>query len=579
MFKLQYYTFLLTVLFCVNLSFSQEKEDKIRYKADVGERILKDGERVQKLTHHVVFKQENTTVYCDSSYFYKTTNVMEAFGHIKIVDDSTIITSDFLIYNGDTRIAKLRENVIYQNGEKKLYTNFLDYDLDNKIAHYFNNGRLVDATNTLKSKIGYFYSEEDYALFWKAVFLDAPDFDLEADTLRYNTETKVAYTFGPTTIIKKDSTILHAQQGEFRTEIDQSEFASGQIETKEYYMEGDDLFFDDISKFYKAIGHVILTSKEDSIIIVGDEGFYNKELGISKIYGGRPVMKKPINNDTLYLSADTLVAMESDYDSLKRILAYHDVKLYKKGLTGIADSMAYFKNDSLLMFFNDPVMWNAKSQSEGDTIVLTLKNEKLDKMFVKTNAFMTSEDTLLNYNQIKGRNMISSFIDNKIDHLNVNGNGEMLYYSLEEGDSVLMGMNKIFCSHMRIEFEDNELVRFKVYVNPDANFIPPHELTDEIQRLDGFKWRIAEKPSLFDVAHYLDTTRTIEVPELLKYDSIPPVQINRELNFKEEKTSTSPLKKMDKSSTPAFNRESKPVSTIKKGNVVKDVKKVKNNEQ
>lgn len=577
MFKLQYYTFLLTVLICANHSFSQEKNDKIRYKADIGERILKDGERVQKLTNHVIFTQENTTVYCDSSYYYKTTNVMEAFGHVKIVDDSTIITSDFLIYNGDLRIAKLRENVIYQNGEKRLYTNFLDYDLDNKIAHYFNSGRLVDSTNTLKSQIGYFYSQEDYALFWRNVFLDAPDYDLTTDTLRYNTETKVAYTFGPTKIIKTDSTILNAQQGEFRTEVDQSEFASGRIETKEYYMEGDDLFFDDLSKYYKAIGHVKLTSKEDSIIIIGDEGFYNKEAGISKVYGGRPVMKKPINNDTLYMSADTLVALESDYDSLKRILAYYDVKLFKKGLSGIADSMAYFKKDSLLYFYNDPVMWNAKNQSEGDTIILALKNEKLDKMYIKSNSFMTSEDTLLNYNQIKGRNMISYFIDNKIDHLNVNGNGEMLYYSLEEGDSVLMGMNKIFCSHMRIEFEDDELVRFKVYVNPDANFIPPHELTEAIQRLDGFQWRITEKPLLFDVAHYLDTTKVQPVSKMEMTDSIPTVRLNRELKYLEDQPTSGSSTTPAESEKPRFIRETAPIGPNRNKLAPTDVKKTKNN--
>lgn len=517
----------MTALFVINNSFGQDKKEKIKYKADIGQRIKIDDERVQKLTNNVIFTQENTVVYCDSSYYFKSTNVMEAYGHVKIIDDSTTITSDFLIYNGDLRTTKLRKNVIYQKGEKRLYTEFLDYDLDNEIAHYFNFGKLIDSTNTLTSEIGYFYSQDDYATFWKTVFLDAPNYDLMTDTLRYDTETKIAYTFGPTTIIKKDSTVLNANKGEFRTDTDQSEFENGQIETDEYFMVGDELFFDEIAKYYKAIGHVKLTSKEDSIIIVGDEGYYNKEEGISKVFGGRPLMKKPISNDTLYLAADTLVAVESEFDSLKRILAYHDVKIFKKGLSGIADSMAYYKKDSLLYFYNDPVMWNAKNQSESDTIVLRIKEEKLDQMLMRSNAFLTSEDTLFNYNQIKGRNMISYFVKNKMDHLDVNGNGEMLYYNLEKGDSTLMGMNKIFCSHMRIEFKDNKLSLFKVYVNPEANFIPPHELTDEIQRLKNFQWRIAEKPELFDVAPYLDSTWV--KPILPKIDTnLPPVKIDLE---------------------------------------------------
>lgn len=532
MLKLQYYIFLTITLLAIHQSFSQEKKEKIRYKADIGRRIKINGERVQKLNNNVVFKQENTTVYCDSSFYYKTTNTMEAFGHVKIVEDSTTITSDFLIYNGDLRTAKLRDNVIYQEGEKRLYTEFLDYDLDNEIAHYFNNGKLVDETNTLKSEIGYFYSQLDYALFWKNVHLDAPDYNLETDTLRYGTENKIAYTFGPTTIIKNDGTILNAKAGEFRTEVDQSEFADGQIETDEYFMVGDDLYFDDISKFYKAIGNVKLTSKEDSIIIVGNEGYYDKEAGISKVFGGRALMKKPINNDTLYLAADTLMAIESEFDSLKRILAYYDVKIFKKGLSGIADSMAYFKNDSLLFFYDDPVMWNAKNQSEGDTISLSIKNDDLDRMFINSNAFLTSEDTLRNYNQIKGRSMTNYFVDGKMDHLDVNGNGEMLYYNLEEGDSTLMGMNKIFCSHMRIEFEEEELSLFKVYGNPEANFIPPHELTADIQRLSDFQWRILEKPELLDVAPYFDSLYVKPLPQFnnpIPGDSIPAVKLNKEM--------------------------------------------------
>ena len=547
--KIQYYIFLLIVLVCTIQANAQNSKEKINYKADKLELIKKDGDRVRRLTNNVVFTQETTTVYCDSSFFYKNTNIMEAFGHVRIVDDSTTITSDKLIYNGNLRTAQLRDNVVYNKGENTLYTDFLDYDLDLEIAHYFNKGKLIDDTNTLTSVIGYFYSQQNYALFKKNVFLDAPDYDLMTDTLRYDTETKIAYTFGPTKIIKSDSSILNAQKGEFRTNTDQSEFATGRIETKEYYMEGDDIFFDQINKYYKAIGHVKLTSKEDSIIIVGDEGYYDKIAGLSKVYG-RPVMKKPIDSDTLYLSADTLVAVEHEIDSMKRVLAYHDVKIFKKGLQGISDSMAYFKSDSLLVFYNDPVMWNDKNQSESDTIILILKNEKLDKMYMNSNAFLTSEDTILNYNQIKGRSMTGFFIDNKMDHLNVNGNGEMLYYSLEEGDSLLMGMNKIFCSHMHIDFRDNKLIRFKVYVNPEANFIPPHELTAEIQRLAGFEWRIEEKPSLFDVAHYLDTVAHSDQLDTVK---IKPTALKNEGNSR--KSSTKPIAPSQKPNNKPVGKE------------------------
>ena len=499
---LQYYTFLLFLLWLSPTATAQKKE-RIRYKADELEYGKKDGRNYRKLTDNVVFTQENTTVYCDSSFFYRKENIMEAFGHVRIVDDSTVITSKKLIYEGDNRMAKLRQNVIYNEGERKLYTDFLDYDLDGEIAHYFNSGQLIDSTNTLTSTSGYYFAKDDFAQFYGNVVLVAPDFTLRADTLKYNTITKVAYTYGKTQITTEDGTVLHAKGGEFRTEVEESEFIEGNVETEDFYLEGDQLFFDDKEGYYKAISNVKMTAKDEDIIIIGDEGYYDRQAGISKVYG-RPIMKRILEADTFYLSADTLVAIESDYDSAKRILAYHDIKIFKEGLQGIADSMAYFQHDSIIFFYNDPVMWNNENQITADTINLEVNEDEIKKMNLMSNAFLISEDSIKNYNQIKGREMEAFFENNEIDRIDVNGNGEILYFALEEGDSVLMGMNKIFCARMKIHFEDQALSSFSVYTNPEAQFIPPHELTDDIIRLERFQWRIKERPTLYQVAYYLD---------------------------------------------------------------------------
>lgn len=514
--SLQYYTLLFIILVGTTDAFSQ-KNERIKYRADELEFIRGKEESYRKLTGNVVFTQKNTTVYCDSSFFYSKRNVMEAFGNVRIVEDSTTITSKKLTYEGDDRMAKLREDVVYVRGERRLYTDFLNYDMEAEIANYFNHGKLIDTTNVLTSEIGYYFAKDDFAQFYNDVVLEAPDYTLKTDTLRYNTITKVAYTYGRTEIVSESGTVLHAKGGEFRTVTDQSEFESGEIETDDYILKGDQLFFDDVRKYYKAIGNVKLTAKENDVIIVGEEGFYDKANDISKVYG-RPIMKRVLEADTFYLSADTLVALESQFDSLKRILAYHDVKAYKKGLQGIADSMAYFRSDSLIFFYHDPVMWNEKTQIVADTINLEISENEIKKMNLRTNSFMISEDTIENYNQIKGRKMEAFFEDNEINYIDVDGNGEILYFGLEEGDSVLMGMNKIFCARMKIHFKNQELIRFKVYQNPEAQFIPPHELTEDIQRLKGFAWRINERPKLYDVAPYLNPL----------YDSLSRIEVVRD---------------------------------------------------
>lgn len=490
----------ISFVLCCRDTYAQ-KVDRIKYKAEDLFEFRKNGEKIRRLVGNVVFAQETTTMYCDSSYYYVKDNVMEAFGHVKIIDDSVTITSKKLIYNGQDRTAKLRQNVIYTKADQRLTTDFLDYNMDTEEGQYFNGGQLKDSVNVLTSKTGYYYGLQKYALFYSNVVLVAPDYTLKSDTLRYNIRPKIAITEGKTTIITEDESILHAKGGTFRTRMDQSEFVEGTVETTDYYMEGDELFFDDLKKYYDAKGNVKLTSKEDDVVITGDDGFADKANGISKVFGNA-LMRRFLREDTLYLAADTLVSIESEYDSAKRILAYHNVRIWKRNLQGLADSASYFLQDSLLYFYEDPIFWNLKNQLEGDTIVMEVTEKEIKTMSLLQKAFLATEDTLKNYNQIKGRTMLAHFEQSKIDRIYVNGNGESIYYVLDEDDPnniITLGMNRILCSDMTIRFVDEELDNISFYIKPEARFIPPHELTPGVQKLDGFEWRGDQRPSLEDL--------------------------------------------------------------------------------
>ncbi|MEQ6166686.1 MULTISPECIES: OstA-like protein [unclassified Ekhidna] len=487
------------LLLCWNTQ--AQKKDRIKYKAEDLYEFRKNGEKIRRLIGNVVFAQETTTMYCDSSYYYVNDNVMEAFGHVKIIDDSVTITSRKLIYNGQDRTAKLRQNVIYTKADQRLTTDFLDYNMDTEEGQYFNGGKLKDSVNVLTSKTGYYYGLQKYALFYSDVVLVAPDYTLKSDTLRYNIRPKIAITEGKTTIITEDESILHAKGGTFRTRMDQSEFVEGTVETTDYYMEGDELFFDDLKKYYDASGNVKLTSKEDDVVITGDDGFADKANGISKVYGNA-LMRRFLREDTLYLAADTLVSIESEYDSAKRILAYHNVRIWKQNLQGLADSASYFLQDSLLYFYEDPIFWNLNNQLEGDTIIMEVTEKEIKTMSLLQKAFLATEDTLKNYNQIKGRTMQAYFDRSQIKRIDVNGNGESIYYVLDEDDPnniITLGMNRILCSDMTIRFVDEELDNISFYIKPEAKFIPPHELTPGLQKLDGFEWRGDQRPSLEDL--------------------------------------------------------------------------------
>lgn len=489
-------------------------QKKVRLKrSDYSKGVMKDGKRTDWVIGNVIFTQNQTTIYCDSAEIFKKENSVEAYGHVRITDgDSVTVTARHLKYDGDKRIAHLTDNVVFVKlATATLYTDFLDYYRNLSEARYFNGGRLVDSTNNLTSRKGYYNTRTNLASFKTKVVAVNPDYTLKSDTLQYSSKTKIVYFRDKTTVVDKEGKTAVYDDGFYDTKVTEkkSELNKGTIQTTSYEMKGDKYFLDDLKKLYRAKTNVVMTSREENLTIYGDDGFYNKITGVAKVYGNAWMAKVGDDGDTLFLSADTLVSIESNNPSQKRMLAYHDVRIYKSNLQGRADSLAYFSSDSVLYFYRSPVLWTTENQMTGDTIRVVLKNQNVDKVYLMTNSFVVSEDSLNNFNQIKGKRMTAIFANKTIHHVDVDGNGESLYYALQEEekdlDSLLVkivyvsGMNKMICSNMKINFLAGKVDNFSAYVKPDAQFIPPHEIRKEDERLKGFVWRAKERPVRDDV--------------------------------------------------------------------------------
>ncbi|MEO1055023.1 MAG: OstA-like protein [Bacteroidota bacterium] len=489
----------------------------------------RNGERVDMVIGNVIFKHKETLIYCDTAITYrKRSNQLEAFGHVRIEDgDSITITSKKLYYDGNTKDARLRDDVVFNKiGQGTLYTDFLDYDQPRQQAYYFNGGKLVDSTNVLTSEKGYYNTVTNVASFKKDVVSTNPDYTLKSDTLQYNTDTKIIFFRAPTEVIDTEGNIFNYAEGIYNTNEKRSDLDKGDVKTENYILTGDKMNLDDIRKYYTATKNVFLIAKNNDVIITGEKGVYDKKTGITKVYENALLKKLTSTGDTIYMSADTLVSIDSDIDAEKRLLAYPNVKIFKSDLQGKADSMAYHLADSMMYCYIDPVIWTEGNQMTADSISIAIANNTIDKLFMKRNSFVISEDTLANHNQIKGRDMIAFFNEEEIKQVNVYGNGESLYFALDETDSYVMGMNKILCSNMAINFKANDVDNITFYIKPDANFIPPHELKESDKKLKDFVWRESEKPAKNEVLRI--ETKEIQMIEPTE-EKVLPSKVELEL--------------------------------------------------
>src|SRR5690606_38748503 len=147
----------------------------------------------------------------------------------------------------------------------------------------------------------------------------------------------------------------------------------------------------------------------------------------------------------------------------------------------------------------DPVLWAQGNQMTADSISMLIENNTISRMLLVDNAFVISRDTLRNFNQIKGRIMTADFAGQNISRVIVEGNGESLYYFLDDDDLAFIGMNKIICSNITIRFREGKVNNLSFYTRPEGRFIPPHELKEEEKTLKGFVWRTDDRPVREDV--------------------------------------------------------------------------------
>lgn len=483
-------------------SFSLYAQDQIQLvQAGSLQGGIKNGVRFTRFIANVHLKQKETDLYCDSAHLYRESNIVEVFSNVRVTQGTLTITSATAIYNGNTRIANFRGNVNLRDEKMTLTTPSLSYNMDAKTARYTEGGTILEESNTLTSQFGNYNTNNKLLSFRGNVRLVSPDADITSDTLQYNTVSKLVFFVAPTRIVNPDG-VLTAKGGTYNTVTKESVFRGSRVETPDYLVDADYSVYDRANQYLYASGKVKLTAKDpqNKTIITGDILQSWRSSGKSKVYGS-PVMRSIVSNDTLYVSGDTLLAVNHDKTAKQKdpklkdfVYAYYDVRIFKSDLQGKCDSLAYNVTDSVMHLPRNPIVWSNNSQLVSDRMEMHMRQKKLDRLYMYNNAFIISEDTLKNLNQVKGRNMEAFFKAGELAKVNVNGNGESIYFALE-GDTAVTGMNRSVSSDLVVRFKEGEVNKVSLLTNPEASFIPPHELKEPDKRLKGFKWRIEEQPT------------------------------------------------------------------------------------
>lgn len=474
------------------LVFSQEKKMIEILRAG----SLQSNERIaanaQRLIDTVLIRHKNILVWCDSAYTYNGTNRVDAFGHVHIQQDDTLhLYAKTVMYDGDRSFAQAWGNVRLINKSTTIYSDTLDYDLAANTSYYDDSGKIVDSTITITSIIGKYFIDLDLINFYQDVVAVNKDFTLESDTVNYNTETGRIKINGPTTIRDTSST-LYAEDGWYDSNTGESELLKNPlISNKTQNISANYIKYNKENKTGKALGNVRIEDEENRSIIMGQVVEYNDLLETAQVTDSAVYMNYN-NKDTLYLHADTLRTVPDTIDGEKIISAYYGVRFFRTDLQGICDSMVYFTRDSIIQLYQNPVIWSDIHQLSADLIEMQQIENAPDELHLTQNSFIISKQDSGRFDQIKGKEMIGYISDRKLTKIDVNGNGQTLYYARE--DNRIIGLNNAESSKITIVFKDGKIDHIKFLQAPEGELKPLAELKDEDKTLPGFEWKIYLRP-------------------------------------------------------------------------------------
>ena len=579
----------------------QESQDSLVWlmSAKSAKMVDVQGASYRKVTGPARFLHNGTYLLCDTALWNVETKVIDAWGHVSIIQDETVLTSDKLTYLVEQDLAQFRGSVVQltDKDHNTLRTRHLDYNTKDSVAIFMNggsmrdkDGQIIESRNgTYDSKSKRFVFENDVNMFTDSIFVKTKD-------LLYESELNLA-TFGAGTNAWKEDNMLSSEAGWYDRGRELFFFRDNvHVMTPDQEGWCDSLYFYRNTSDVEMLGRAQVTDTTRNVFALAGKITYQDTLSKVTLTRKPAVItqteEKDGSVDTVYLGAEKLVYFSQRYcdiDSLAVVEAQtrlsslnidpvgefrkkaaeeaakaaaedakndpnylaqqnakaakaktsgkksepradeprseldtiavpdtteavveveqpdttkigflealRNVRIYKKNMQVVCDSLVYSDLDSLARLFKEPLIWQEKiRQYTADSISVVISNGVMDKANLMSNAFIAIMEDSTHFNQIKSTEMMAYF-DNKggLKRFDALGGSSALFY-IEENEA-LATVNKTDSKMMSAIFKDGELQRIYYYEAPKNDGYPVVQLSEEEKKLKGFNWQPEKRPA------------------------------------------------------------------------------------
>lgn len=494
------YALLFGAYFVLNLCAAQEDSLIRIIHADewaFDKKARKDGQILKGAVH---FLHKGADLYCDSALLFKKDNKVSAYGNVYVNQgDSLQLWGDEIQYLGNSGylkiIASTGKKVKVETDSAFLYSPVIEYFRENDFLKYSRGGYLESKSGAAKlwSKNGKYFTEQKRIIFTDSVRLRHDDIDLRAKTLAFYPELDLAEFIDSTTIFLKDSTQgIHTTKGNYNLELNEGFFYDGsEWFSSTQSLKGDTLFIFNEGQNAWGKCNLILSDTLENILVYADS-LYMEDAGKNASFYRGAWVEQQNNSDTLLIFSPRLDVVTDTLDQTT-LTWFTPVKMFSSNFKALADTLIYSSADSCFSWIGNPVLWDATSQITGKKIQLFLKDGKPHRLYIPELGFMSSlVEPIGEFNQVSGKTITGYFHNNQLDSMLVEGNGESLYFAIDDKDSSLIGLNEAAGSSILIKLDSSKIKDIEFLTKPSSTMYPEKDI--QTRKLKRFEWRGDEQP-------------------------------------------------------------------------------------
>ena len=298
----------------------KEKSDSLvrLMKAESIQQLMLHGQQHRKAVAST-FLHNGTYLISDTALWNVETKVIHAQGHVKVIQDETVLTSDKLDYYIDDDLAQFTGTLVQLQNKKRntLRTRYLDYNTRDSVAFFRNGASMRDEKGqVIESLSGSYRSKDKVFTFQDNVNMFSDSVFVKTERLFYHSDEERA-VFPGQIDFWKGGNMLSADEGWYNRGLGTFFFRRDVHGlTQEQEMWSDSLYY------YQPTGNILLAGNAQvqdtsrKVTAVADRIFYEDTLSQVMLRRRAAVIMETTGKertDTIYMGADTLI-----YRSIRR---------------------------------------------------------------------------------------------------------------------------------------------------------------------------------------------------------------------------------------------------------------------